>query len=342
MKDNYELEALISRTELNIENFKKNEVLDMLSSMILIRKTEYKIAEAREKALIGGPVHLGVGQEAIPVGISKYLNKNDKVFGAHRSHSHILSLGIDLKSFLAEILARASGISKGMGGSMHLYGESVGFYGSVPIVGGTVPLAVGTALATKLRGEENVSIAYLGDGAIEEGIVHESLNLARINKCPVIFVVENNLFSSHLNISLRQPKPLTYRFAEANDIESKLVDGNNLSSVCDSASDFIKRSRNGEGPFFIEATTYRWFGHVDWREDVDVGINRSKKDLKEWKNRDPIKRLKNELIKKMYLTEKEFFDLEKEITEKIESAWEEAINEPFPNWEESSHYVFKN
>jgi len=127
------------------------------------------------------------------------MKKIDSAFGAHRSHAHILSLGINLEKFFAEILAKSSGISKGMGGSMHLYGESVGFCGSVPIVAGTVPLAVGASLAIKLRGERNVSISYLGDGAMEEGIVHESLNLARINNCPIVFVVENNLFSSHFN-----------------------------------------------------------------------------------------------------------------------------------------------
>ena len=295
MKDfnSEEINSIISEKEINIDQFSKNELLEMLSTMILIRNAEYKIAKGREFGLVGGPVHLGVGQEAIPVGISKYLNNQDKIFGAHRSHSHILSLGIDLKSFFAEILAKSSGISKGMGGSMHLFGGSVGFCGSVPIVAGTVPLAVGTALASKLKGEKAISISYFGDGAIEEGIVHESLNLARINKCPIIFVVENNLFSSHLNIKLRQPKELTYRFAKANDIESKVLDGNDLISICKAGKEFVRRCRDGEGPFFIEAITYRWFGHVDWREDIDVGINRSEEDLIYWKKRDPILRLKN-------------------------------------------------
>ena len=123
----------------------------MLSKMVLIRNAEYKIAHGRKVGLIGGPVHLGIGQEAIPVGISKYLSHQDKVFEGHRSHSHILSLGVDLKSFFAEILAKATGLSKGMGGSMHLFAESVGFYGSVPIVAGTVPLAVGSALSKQAK-----------------------------------------------------------------------------------------------------------------------------------------------------------------------------------------------
>ncbi|ABB50361.1 Pyruvate dehydrogenase (lipoamide) [Prochlorococcus marinus str. MIT 9312] len=344
MKDSNskEIDSITSEKEINIDNFSRDELLEMLSKMILIRNAEYKIAKGREFGLVGGPVHLGVGQEAIPVGISQYLNNQDKVFGAHRSHSHILSLGIDLKSFFSEILAKSSGISKGMGGSMHLFGGSVGFCGSVPIVGGTVPLAVGTALASKLKEEKVVSISYLGDGAIEEGIVHESLNFARINNCPVIFVVENNLFSSHLNIKLRQPKKLTYRFAKANDIESKVLDGNNLTSICKTGKEFIRRCRDGEGPFFIEALTYRWFGHVDWREDIDVGINRSADDLKYWKKRDPILRLKKSLLKENYFGENHLINLEKDIQKDIDNAWVDALGESSPEWNESLDYVFKS
>ena len=225
---------------------------------------------------------------------------------------------------------------------MHLFGGSVGFYGSVPIVGGTVPLAVGTALADKLREEKFVSISYLGDGAMEEGIVHESLNLARINNCPVIFIVENNLFSSHLNINLRQPKELTYRFAEANDIESTVVDGNNITSISRIAREYITRCRNGEGPFFIEAITYRWFGHVDWREDIDVGINRSSEDLKYWKKRDPIKRLQNLLSSQFNFSLIEFEELENNIYKDINIAWDSALQDPAPQWEESKSYVYKS
>ena len=340
--ENSEIESLTSEEEINIDNFSKNELIEMLSEMVLIRNAEYKIGGGRKSGLVGGPVHLGIGQEAIPVGISRYLTCKDKIFGGHRSHSHIISLGVDLKSFFAEILAKASGISKGMGGSMHLFAESVGFYGSVPIVAGTVPLAVGSALATKLKREKFVSIAYLGDGAIEEGIVHESLNFARINNCPVIFIVENNLFASHLNIKLRQPKEFTNRFANANDIESKVLDGNDLSSICRASEEFITRCRNGEGPFFIEAITYRWLGHVDWREDIDVGVRRSKKDLNFWKKRDPIHRLKKSLNSRFNFSENEFNTLEKEILKEIDDAWDNALKDSPPEWSNTKRYVFKS
>ena len=338
--NNKEIEQIASEAEINIENFSKSELMRMLSKMLLIRKAEYKIAEGRKSGLISGPVHLGVGQEAIAVGIAQYLNNQDKVFGAHRSHAHILSLGINLEKFFAEILAKSTGISKGMGGSMHLFGDSVGFCGSVPIVAGTVPLAVGASLANKLKGEKNVSISYLGDGAMEEGVVHESLNFARIKQCPIVFVVENNLFSSHLHINLRQPKNLTQRFAKANDIESRVLDGNNLTSICKTSEEFINRCRNGEGPFFIEAITYRWFGHVDWRADIDVGVNRSEEDLIRWKRKDPIIRLKRSLKRKFNFSENDFENLKKSIQYEINIAWNRALNDVPPEWGKTFNYVF--
>ena len=150
----------------------------MLKSMILIRKTEQHLALGRKNGLIGGPVHLGAGQEAIAVGVSQSLQRTDRVFGAHRSHSHLLALNPNFYKLFAEVLGKSTGFSKGMGGSMHLYDQPNGFYGSVPIVAGTVSLAVGAAMAAKLMRTGDVGVAYIGDGAVEEGVVHESFNLA--------------------------------------------------------------------------------------------------------------------------------------------------------------------
>ena len=173
-----------------------DNLISLLKIMLLIRAVERQLAAARREGLISGPVHLGVGQEAVAVGLSQHLSASDYVFGAHRSHCHLLALGGDTRALFAEVLGKETGLSKGMGGSMHLWDESVGFYGSVPIVAGTVSLAVGAAMSARLRGTSNISVAYFGDGACEEGVVHESLNLASIQKDPVIFVVENNLFEA--------------------------------------------------------------------------------------------------------------------------------------------------
>ena len=203
---------------LRLQGIDQKILINMIKSMIIIRKTEQKLAQSRREGLIGGPVHLGAGQEAIAVGISQSLRPSDRVFGAHRSHSHLLALNPDFYKLFAEVLGKKTGFSKGMGGSMHLFDQASGFYGSVPIVAGTVSLAVGAAMAAKMQGTKDIGLAYIGDGAVEEGVVHESLNLARVHNSPVLFVVENNLFASHMHISLRQPSDMTSRFAVANDI----------------------------------------------------------------------------------------------------------------------------
>jgi pyruvate dehydrogenase E1 component alpha subunit len=301
-----------------------------LESMIRIRIVERKIADGRRDGFIGGPVHLGVGQEAVAVGISKWLRSSDRVFGAHRSHSHLLALGSSVHGLFAEVLGRDTGLSRGMGGSMHLWDQPRGFYGSVPIVAATVPLAVGAGLAAKLQKAKDVAIAYLGDGAMEEGVVHESLNLARMLNVPVVFVVENNLFASHMHISMRQPKDSTARFAQANDIEFKVVDGNDVLAVEAAAANLISKARNGGGPGFIEAVTYRWYGHVDWREDIDVGVNRSQEDVEYWRLRDPVLRLKSAMIDAGLWSETMSEELEYRLQCEIDADWLQALSDPYP------------
>jgi TPP-dependent pyruvate/acetoin dehydrogenase alpha subunit len=301
-----------------------------LRSMTRIRFAEQLLAARRRDGLIGGPVHLGVGQEAAAVGVSQHLRPTDRVFGAHRSHSHLLALGSSVHGLFAEVLGKDTGLSRGMGGSMHLWDEAHGFCGSVPIVAGTVSLAVGAALAAHLKDTDSVAIAYFGDGAAEEGVVHESLNLASLFHLPVIFVVENNLFSSHMHISLRQPGQSIARFADAHLMATELVDGNDVVAVTRSAARLIDNARAGRGPGFLEAVTARWYGHVDWREDIDVGVNRSTKDLENWRRRDPIRRLTDALQVQGLWTAADQKALEDELRSEMDSAWERAVADPYP------------
>ena len=180
--------------------------------MITIRTAEERLGELVENGDVVCPAHLAVGQEAIPVGVSHYLRPTDRVFGGHRSHGHYLGLGGGLYQLFAEVLGRSDGCSGGMGGSMHLYAPDVGFMGSVPIVAATVPIAVGAGLAAKKDGANAVAVTYFGDGAVEEGVIHESLNLAAHMKLPVLFVCENNFYASHMDIRQRQPGDRTARF----------------------------------------------------------------------------------------------------------------------------------
>jgi TPP-dependent pyruvate/acetoin dehydrogenase alpha subunit len=306
------------------------KLLAQLRMMLRIRHAERFLADGRRDGLIGGPVHLGVGQEAVAVGVSAELRKTDRVFGAHRSHSHVLAMGSSLRRLFAEILGKDTGLSRGMGGSMHLWDHPNGFYGSVPIVSGTVPLAVGAALASKLQGGGDVAVAYLGDGAVEEGVVHESLNLARMLKAPVIFVVENNLFASHMHISLRQPKESTARFAAANDIPYEVVDGNDVVKVRLAAARLISLAREGKGPGFLEAVTYRLYGHVDWRDDIDVGVNRSLEDVNAWRKRDPVARLVTGLQALGLIDANQLADMEAEISKDVVDAWMMAQADAYP------------
>lgn len=316
---------------INIAGLDKDVLTGYLRQMIWIRMAEQTIAKKRSEGLIGGPVHLGAGQEAIAVGVSAALTRTDRVFSGHRSHSHLLAMGSSLHGLFAEVLGKETGHSHGMGGSMHLWDQPRGFYGSVPIVAGTVPLAVGAGMAAKMQGTRDVSVAYFGDGAIEEGVVHESLNLASLLKTPVLFVVENNLFASHMHISLRQPKDSTARFAVANDIPFAVVDGNDVVAVAKAAGELIGRARDGNGPGFLEAVTYRWYGHVDWRDDVDVGVSRSAEHLANWRARDPVRRLGDALIDARMWSPGQAVALETDLASEIAQAWGQAMNDPYPS-----------
>lgn len=325
---------------LNVVGQDRAVLSRQLEMMLRIRLAERCLANGRRDGLVGGPVHLGIGQEAVATGVASVLRKTDRVFGGHRSHSHVLSMGGSIYRLFAEVLARKTGMSRGMGGSMHLWDQPNGFYGAVPIVAGTVPLAVGAGLAAKFQGMQDIGLAYLGDGAMEEGVVHESLNLARMLQAPVLFVVENNLFASHMHISLRQPSEMMARFAIANDIDYAVVDGNDVVKTHQAADALAQRIRAGHGPGFLEAVTFRWFGHVDWREDIDVGVHRSADEVSEWRKRDPIARLYLGLCNAGWFDEEKMAQLEEKIAEEVREAWERAINDAPPSSDAIADYVY--
>jgi len=210
----------------------------------------------------------------------------------------------------------------------------------VPIVAGTVSLAVGAAMAAKMQKTDDIGVAYIGDGAVEEGVVHESFNLAKIQKAPMLFVIENNLFASHMHISLRQPSDMISRFAIANDIPYKLVDGNDVVAVTKASKELIDDIRAGKGPGFIELVTYRWYGHVDWRDDVDVGVDRSLNDIEHWKARDPILRLSKSMIKAKIWSMKQEEGLINKLDKEIQIAWEKAMNDPYPSFDATLRCVY--
>lgn len=303
--------------------------LQWLRKMIEIRCAEEKIGDEFGRGVIKCPCHLVIGQEAPAVGIADHIRQGDRVFGAHRSHAHFLALGGSLHHLLAEVLGKDTGCSRGMGGSMHLLDRANNFHGSVPIVGATIPIATGAALAARMDKRGGVAVSFLGDGATEEGVFHESLNFASVFKLPVIYVVENNLFSSHLHISLRQAFDSTCRFAAAHGVAWQRVDGNDINAMSRAAGLAIAAARAGQGPQLIEAVTYRWRGHVGHREDNDVGVMR-KEGLVEWKKRDPIGRLASAMIAAGHLNETQQQAIWSEYRSAVETTWAQASADPYP------------
>jgi pyruvate dehydrogenase E1 component alpha subunit len=313
---------------------------DALGGMMLIRAAEEKIGDMVGEGRVRCPCHLAIGQEAPAVGVARHVRKGDRLFGAHRSHAHYLALGGALRALMAEVQGKATGASGGMGGSMHLVDVQSGLYGTVPIVGATIPLAVGAGLAAKLDGQGAVAVSFFGDGATEEGVFHESMNLAAAHRLPVLFACENNLFSSHLHINLRQPSDSVARYAEAHRIPWTVVDGNDVVAVAGVVERAMASIRNGEGPRFIEAVTYRWRGHVGPREDEDVGVKR-KADLAEWKMRDPIRRLADALLDRGDLDEARLEAMWAAARTEVQAAWDTAVDDPFPPAEDLLGHVYK-
>lgn len=316
-------------------------LVSAVEQMLTIRRAEERIADRFADGTIRCPCHLAIGQEAAAVGVAMQLRKTDRSFGAHRSHAHFLALGGSLHGLFAEVLGRDTGVSRGMGGSMHLLDVAHGFYGSVPIVGATIPIAVGAGLAAKMDGNGDVAVSFFGDGATEEGAFHESMNLARVLDAPVLFLCENNLFSSHLHIALRQPTNSVARYATAHGVPSVTVDGNDVAAVSAAVAHAMESMRSGGGPWLIECVTYRWRGHVGHREDEDVGVQR-KDDLALWKGRDPIARLVAALKANGRFSDVECERVDARVMAAVEKAWTTAMSDPYPATEELLARVYTN
>ncbi len=332
-------EAAAYSAPCDLEGFQAAELQQLLRSMLLIRYVEEQIAQWSEQGRARCPCHLGIGQEAIATGVARALRPSDRLFGNHRSHGHYLAAGGDPYALLAEVLGRAAGCSGGMGGSMHLYDDAHGFLGSVPIVAGTVPIAVGAALAAKMDGGDAVAVAFFGDGASEEGVVHESLNLASTYALPVVFLCENNQYSSHLDIALRQPSDRVSRYADAHRVRAAVVDGNDVTAVARVAAELIALARRSE-PVFLEAITYRWRGHVGPKEDLDVGVRRSMEDLSAWKRRDPVRRLEDALLARNLLTPAQLGLLVAQVRAAVAEAAARALTAPWPPQENLLGFVY--
>ena len=313
--------------------------LDMYRTMVRIRVFEEEVADLVEAGEVVTPCHLYIGQEAIAAGVATALRVDDTIWGGHRSHGHYLAKGGELDSMMAEIFVRATGCSGGRGGSMHLFSEEVGVLGTVPLVAATIPLAVGAALASKLRSESSVAVAFFGDGATEEGHFHESMNLAATYGLPVIFVCENNLYASHMSLLERRARDNIAEAGLAHGVPAHVVDGNDSVGVYARAVEAVERARAGGGPSLLECRTYRWRGHVGPSWDMDVGVKRSD-ELKDWLGQDPIPRLRRELVAQGVATDAQLDSVHADAADEVAAAVEAARRAPYPDADELHRHVF--
>ena len=330
----------ISINEESVSDIPATLLSAMYLTMLRIRKLEERVAELISRGEIICPCHLYIGEEAVAAGICANLRKDDWVFSTHRSHGHYIAKGGDVKALMAELYGKATGCSRGRGGSMHLASPEVGLPGSSAIVAGTIPLAVGAALAFSTQKKDSVSVAFFGDGAANEGVWYESLNFASLKKLPVIFVCENNLYSTHMPISACLTDTRIYKKAELFKMPGVRIDGNNVVEVFKTAERAIEDARCGKGPTLIECMTYRWRGHVGPNFDLDKNL-RSKQELDYWMNRCPIKAFEELLAKHNTICESEKKQICRGIEEEIDKAFVFAKESPYPEPCEVSNDVFR-
>jgi TPP-dependent pyruvate/acetoin dehydrogenase alpha subunit len=297
---------------------------DLQHAMFRIRLVEEAIANRYGEEKMRCPVHLAIGQEAIAVGVCKNLTNEDLVLSSHRAHAHFLAKGGSLRSMIAEIYGKVTGCSKGMGGSMHLIDKSVGFMGSTAIVGNTIPVAVGLALAFKIKRSPSISCAFFGDGAVEEGAFYESVNFAVLHKLPMLFICENNLYSVYSGLDVRQPNSRKiYEMVAGMGIETNHGNGNCILEVGEKVREAKEKIVSGKGPQFLEFDTYRWREHCGPNYDNDIGY-RSEQEFKEWQKRDPLREMFDSY------SEQGLEDITKKISLEIDDAFAFAEESKFP------------
>lgn len=318
----------------------KEIAIKLLSKMLKIRLAEEGIAEKYSQQKMRCPTHLSIGQEAIAAAVGLCLRKEDQVFSTHRAHAHYLGKNGCLNSMIAEIYGKATGCSRGKGGSMHLIDLSVGFQGSTAIVGNSIPLAVGAGLSNKIQKNNLVACAFFGDGSIEEGAFHEALNFAILKELPVLFVCENNFYSVYSPLSVRQPpERKIWKFAEAYGVKSLFGDGNNVEEAYNLTQSAMEYILSHQKPVFLELVTYRWREHCGPNYDNHIGY-RTPEEFEEWKKNDPLMTYKEKLLQSGRLTLNIWEDLVEKVNQEIIEAFAFAEDSPFPEQEEMKTNLF--
>ena len=317
----------------------KDISLSLYRTMQVIRQCEEALAKSHQAGLIHGACHTYVGEEAIASGVCAHLSHKDAVFSTHRGHGHALAKGVAPRELIAELFGRATGCSRGRGGSMHLFSPEVGMMGTSGIVGPCILQAAGAGYSFKLLNQPHVGVAFFGDGASNNGAFHEGLNLAAIYQLPAVFICENNQFATEIAITYATRNPDVWTKAASFGMPGVCVDGNNVAEVYQAAGEALERARGGGGPTLIECKTYRTRAHAEGMRD---GGYRSMEEVEKWKARDPIKTFAARLLAQNEVTQAELDLIAADVKALIDDAVEFAKNSPYPDGATATEHVYSH
>lgn len=318
-------------------NMQKSEYLELYRKMYLIRRFEESCGENYSRGLIRGFLHLYTGEEAIAVGSISALREDDFVVTHYRDHGHAIARGLDPSALMAELFGKRTGVSRGKGGSMHLFDAKKNFMGGHAIVGAQIPLAAGFALASQYRNQDTVTVVFFGDGATNQGTFHETMNLASVWKLPILFFLENNFYGMGTRVeNIRSNEKSFSNLADGYDIASSQVDGMDVLAVKETTEEAIKKIRQGQGPCFIEATTFRFQGH----SMADPAKYRNEKEVEEWKQKDPLITFPKYLTSEGIATQSEMNSIINDIDQILDEAIRFAHESPEPDLKELNNDIY--
>ena len=315
-----------------------DELIELYRQMLLIRRFEEKSAEVYVAGKIGGFCHLYIGQEAVGVGAISAIRKDDYVLSSYREHGLALAKGMSARSIMAELFGKATGCSKGKGGSMHMFDKSLGFFGGHAIVGGQIPLATGTAFATKYQGTDQVTLCFFGEAAVNQGAFHESLNMAQLWKLPCIYICENNQYGMGTSLARAMSLSDIAQKACAYEMAAEFVDGMDVLAVREATLRAVERARKDFLPTLLEIRTYRFMGH----SMSDPGNYRTRAEIEKYQERDPIKLFSASLLEEKIIDQKTLDEIDKKVREEVEDSLRFADESPLPDPEELYTDVYAN
>lgn len=332
--DNEKTEDVLKKAD--VLGLSKEDLIDMYKTMIQIRLFEEMADKLYALGKVHGTMHLSAGQEGVAVGTGTVMQKVDYLLNHHRGHGHFIASGADINKMMAEFLGKETGYCKGRGGSMHIADVEANNLGANGIVGGGIHLAAGVGLAIKMMKEPRVVLVIFGDGAANQGILHESFNMSAIWNLPVVYLCENNHYGMSADVTRVSSKVPFKGRAEAHGIPGYFIDGNDVLAVHETMKEAVEHARSGKGPVFVETETYRYFGH----SKSDRNLYRTKEEIQAWKEKDPIGRFETLLIEANVLNDGDVDEIYQEMSQVIDEAVAFAENSPEPDPAEVTEWVY--